>query len=235
VDVAELREEINMKRILKVIGIGVAMGLALLVVQQALHIPEEIFMRYYWIFAVAVVAAAVLFNHFYHRHFQKKMKTAALFLQQGKPREYIQAVEELRQKAKGRHLQNLFTLNLSAGYCDLKEYKKAIELLKSLENARLYHAFKLVYHINLCVCYFYDGQTEKAMALYQRSQKLFASPLSVKLYGGNVAVLDVFALIEQGEFDQAKELLATAREKWSDSRLQADFEYLEEKLSDESN
>lgn len=222
-----------MKHILKVIGIGVILGLALLLVQKALHIPEEIFMRYYWLFGVAVVAAAVLFNHFYHRSFLKKMKTAAILLEQGKPQEYIQAVEALRQKAKGRYLQNLFTLNLSAGYCDLKEYKKAIELLKSLENARLYHDLKLVYYINLCICYFYDGQTEKALALYENSQKLFRSSLAAKLYSGNIAVLDVFALMEQREYGRAKELLTTAREAWSDSRLQVDFDYLEEKLQRE--
>lgn len=222
-----------MKHIWKVIGIGVVLGIALLLVQKALHIPEEIFMRYYWLLGVAVVAAAVLFNHFYHRSFLKKMKTAAILLEQGKPQEYIQAVEALRQKAKGRYLQNLFTLNLSAGYCDLKEYKKAIELLKSLENARLYQDLKLVYHINLCICYFYDGQSEKALALYENSQKLFRSPLAAKLYSGNIAVLDVFALMEQGEYGRAKELLATTREVCSNSRLQVDFAYLEEKLQHE--
>lgn len=159
------------------------------------------------------------------------MKAAATLLEQGKPQEYIQTVEELRHQAKGRYLKNLFTINLSAGYCDANEYKKAIELLESLENARLYHDLKLVYHINLCICYFYDGQTDKAIALYESSQKLFRWPLAAKLYGGNIVVLDVFALIEQGEFDRAKELLTTARGTWSDSRLQADFEYLEEKLT----
>lgn len=224
-----------MKHILKVIGIGVALGLLLLFVKQAMNIPEEIFMKTYWIFGVAVVIAAVLFNHFYHRSYLKKMKTAALLLEQGKPQEYIKAVEALRQKAKGRYLQNLFTLNLSAGYCDLKEYKKAIELLKSLENARLYQNLKLVYHINLCVCYFYNGQTEKALALYESGQKLFRSSLATKLYGGNIAVLDVFALIEQGELDRAKELLTTARGAWSDARLQTDFAYLEERLQNEQS
>lgn len=222
-----------MKHILKVIGIGVILGLALLLIQKALHIPEELFMRYYWLFGAAVVTVAVLFNHFYHRSFLKKMKAAAILLEQGKPQEYIQAVEALRQKAKGRYLQNLFTLNLSAGYCDLKEYKKAIELLKSLEDARLYHDLKLVYHINLCICYFYDGQSEKALALYENSQKLFRPPLAAKLYSGNIAVLDVFALMEQGETDRAKELLATTREAHPDLRLQADFAYLEEKLQHE--
>jgi len=224
-----------MKHILKVIGIGVALGLLLLFIKQALNIPEEIFVKTYWIFGAAVVIAAVLFNHFYHRSYLKKMKTVALLLEQGKPQEYIKAVEALRQKAKGRYLQNLFTLNLSAGYCDLKEYKKAIDLLEGLENARLYQNLKLVYTINLCVCYFYDGQTEKALALYKSSQKLFCTSLATKLYGGNIAVLDVFALMEQREYDRAKELLATARGAWSDARLQADFAYLEGRLQNEQS
>lgn len=222
-----------MKHILKVVGIGVGLGLVLLFLKQALRIPEETFMKYYWIFGVAVIVAVVLFNFFYIRSYQKKMKAAALLLEQGETKEYIEAVEALRQKAKGRYLKNLFTLNLSAGYCDLKEYKKAIELLKSLEKARLYQNLKLVYHINLCVCYFYDGQTEKALALYESGQKLFRSPLATKLYGGNIAVLDVFALIEQGELNRAKELLTTARGAWSDARLQTDFAYLEERLQNE--
>lgn len=222
-----------MKHILKVIGIGVVLGFVLLFFKQVLNLPEDVFMKYYWIFGVGVIVAAVLFNILYIRGYQKKMKAAALLLEQGKPQEYIKAVEALRQKAKGRHLQNLFALNLSAGYCDLKEYKKAIELLKSLENARLYQNLKLVYTINLCVCYFYDGQTEKALALYESGQKLFRSPVATKLYGGNIAVLDVFALIAQGELDRAKKLLTTARGAWFDSCLQADFEYLEEKLQHE--
>lgn len=222
-----------MKHTLKVIGIGVGLGLVLLFFKEALRIPEEIFMKYYWIFGTAVIVAAVLFNFFYIRSYQKKMKAAALLLEQGETKEYIQVVEDLRKKAKGRYLQNLFTLNLSAGYCDLKEYDKATQLLKGLENVRLHQDLKLVYHINLCFCYFYDEQTEKALALYENSQKLFHSPLATKLYGGNIAVLDVFALVEQREYDRAKELLTTARGTWSDSRLQAEFEYLEEKLQHE--
>ena len=222
-----------MKHALKVIGIGVALGLVLLFLKQSLHISEEVFMIYFWILGVGILVVAVLFNFFYICSYQKKMKVAALLLDQGKTKEYIQAVEELRKRAKGRYLQNLFTLNLTAGYCDLKEYAKATELFKSLENVRLPCDLKLVYHINLCICYFYDEQTEKALALYTSQQTLFHSPLAAKLYGGNIAVMDVFVLVEQREYGRAKKLLTTAREAWPDSRLQADFAYLEEKLQHE--
>lgn len=91
-----------MKHILKVIGIGVVLGLVLLFFKQVLNLPEDVFMKYYWIFGVGVIVAAVLFNILYIRGYQKKMKAAALLLEQSKPQEYIKAVEALRQKAKGR-------------------------------------------------------------------------------------------------------------------------------------
>lgn len=49
-----------MKHSLKVIGIGLVLGLVLLLIKQALHIPGDTFWGYYWIFGVAVIAAAVI-------------------------------------------------------------------------------------------------------------------------------------------------------------------------------
>lgn len=166
-----------MKHILKVIGIGLGRGLELLFFKQALHIPEEIFMKCYWIFGAGAIVAVVLFNILYIRSYQRKMYAAALLLEQGKTKEYIQVVEELCQKAKGRYLQYLFTLNLSAGYCDLKEYNKATELLKSLENVRLHQDLKLVYHINLCICYFMTSRLKRYWRSMKTSKSCFALPL----------------------------------------------------------
>lgn len=219
-----------MKHIFKVIASGVALGLAAVIIQSLFHIPQAAFMRYFWIFGVAAIAAAIIFNGIYIYSFQKKARAAAELLNQGKPEEFIQAVEALRKKAKGRHLQNLLTLYLSVGYSDLKQHKRAIELLCDLNNERLSGAFKLVQRINLCACYFYDGQSDNAMAIYADSQKLFHESPHAKFYGGNVAVLDIFALIENGEYAAAKQRLAEAREQFTDTRLQEDYESFEQLL-----
>lgn len=223
----------DMKRILKVIGVGVIIGIMLVIVQIAFNIPKDIFLHYYWICGVAVVLVAVIFNYFYNLRYQKKMKDTAMLLENGKTKEYIQVVEVLLKNAKGRYLKKVLTVNLSAGYCRLNEYEKAIELLESLLRVRLYGVLKMVHRLNLCVCYFYSHQGKKAIALYESSQKDFKPFKKSKLYGGNIAVLDVFAAIEKGELTRAQELLKSTREEWENPRLQDDYQYLEEILHPE--
>ncbi len=219
-----------MKRLLIIFALGLIIGILLLIVQQVFQIPKDVFMHYYWILGAVVVVGAVLFNLFYVRNYQKKMKAAAALLDSGKTDEYIKVVGALRRNAKGRYLKNLFIVNLSAGYCDLKEYGKAIELLESLSDERLYGILKLVHRLNLCGSYFYNHQPEKAMAMYMSSQKEYGPYRESKMYGGYIAVLDVFAAIEIGELSRAKELLEAARGSWNNPHLQDDYSYLEDRL-----
>lgn len=222
-----------MKRILKMIAIGVIIGILLVVVQIVFRIPKDVFLHYYWICGVLVILGAVIFNLFYNLRYQKNMKDAAMLLENGKAKEYIEAVEELLKNAKGRHLKNFLTVNLSAGYCDLKEYEKAIELLESLLSVKLNGVLKMVHRLNLCVCYFYSNQGKKGITLYESSQKDFKPFLKSKIYGGNIAVLGVFSAIENREFIRAKELLKYAREEWDNPRLQDDYQYFEDILHHE--
>ncbi|MEA4955572.1 MAG: hypothetical protein VB096_08710 [Pseudoflavonifractor sp.] len=222
-----------MKRVLKIFALGAGIGILLLFVQQALQIPEDTFLHYYWIFGAIVIVSAVLFNCLYIRAYKKKMTSVAALLESGHPREYLAAVEALRRNVKGRYLNHVFTINLSAGYCDLHEYKKAIELLEGVSNLRLYKVLRMVRQLNLCACYFYDCQPEKALALYQESLGIFRHFRGRAPYGGNIAVLDVFAAIEKGDLDQADVLLKTARETWNSPRLQDDYQALDERIRHE--
>lgn len=222
-----------MKRILKIFAMGLVFGTLLLIVQRALGIPQDVFLQYYWVFGTVVIVSAVLYNHLYIGRYVKKMKSAAALLNAGRIDDYIETVGQLRHKAKGRYLKNLFTVNLSVGYCDRGEYDQAIELLESLWGARLYGVVKMVHRLNLCGCYFYADQADKAMALYQKSQREFRLYRKTKLYGGNIAVLAIFAAIYNNELSHAAQLLKSAREAWDHPRLQDDYRYLEEKLQQE--
>lgn len=224
-----------MKRFLKMIAIGVTIGILLVIVQIAFNIPREIFLHYYKICGVAVILGVVFFNLFYNLSYQKKMKEAVKFLEAGNEKEYIEEVEALLSTAKGRNLKNFLKVNLSAGYCDLNEYEKAIGLLESLMDEKMYGVLKMVQRLNLCVCYFYSNKGKKAMDLYESSQKEFAPFLKAKLYGGNIAVLSIFAAIEKGDLANAGNLLKSAREEWDNSRLQDDYQYLEERIQHEQS
>ena len=124
----------------------------------------------------------------------------------------------------------MLTINLSAGYCRLGQYDKAAELLEHLSNVKLSGVLKLVHCINLCYCYFYLKQTDRAMALYESSQGVFNPYRNNKLYGGNIAVLDIFAAIGMKDYARAAELLQTAKSTWDESRFLDDYRYLEENI-----
>ena len=222
-----------MKRIWKIIVIGVCSGLVLVALQMALHIDRDVFLRWYWAAAAVVVLGAVLVNVGYNIFYQKRMQKLVPLLEAQKPREYIAGVEQLLKTATGQSLRNILTMNLSAGYIDLKEFGKAIELLEGISDRRLVGtAVKTVCRLNLCTCYFQTGQGEKALALYRDSQSIFEGQRKGGLYGGNIAIVDILAAIQKQEYSQAEQLLDRARQTWDAPRFQEAFQEIEHVLTE---
>lgn len=221
------------RRMLRMIAMGVALGLVLLAVQQALRIPSQLFLKGYWIAGGLVVLGAAALNLLYTRRYHRRMQVAAPLLEEGRYREYLAAVEALLRTARGRYLRAILTINLCAGYAGLKEYNRAIQLLEGLEEQRLPRVAKAVYRLNLCHCYFYTLQGDKAMALYRASQQIFAPFAQGEAYGGSLAVLDIFAALYQGQPDRGAALLAETRVRWPGERLQEHYRYLAEQLAQE--
>lgn len=222
-----------MKRIWKIIVIGVCSGLVLVALQMALHIDRDVFLRWYWAAAAVVVMGAVLVNVGYNIFYQKRMQKLVPLLEAQKPREYIAGVEQLLKTAKGQSLRNILTMNLSAGYIDLKEFSKAIELLEGISDRRLVGtAVKTVCRLNLCTCYFQTGQGEKALALYRDSQSIFEAQRRGGLYGGNIAIVDILAAVQKQEYSQAEQLLNRARRTWDAPRFQEAFQEIEQVLTE---
>lgn len=219
-----------MKRIVRIIILGFCWGALFLFVKIVFQIPDDVFWQYYLICGGIVLVGTAAFNIFYNRRYLKKMKAAAQLLEANRIEEYITEVEAMRRRAKGRYANNMITINLSAGYCRLKQYDKAAELLESISNVKLSGDFKLVHHLNLCLCYFYQKQTDRAMKLYESSQGVFEPYRNSKLYGGNIAVLDTYAAIGAKDYDRAAKLLQTARSTWEDPRFLDDYRDLEKNI-----
>ncbi len=222
-----------MKKTWKIILFGVLFGLFLGVLKGVFQVKDDVFNRWYWAIAVAVVLGAVLVNVLYNISYQRKMKTLIPLLEAGKPQEYVTGVERLLETAKGQNLRKILTMNLAAGYIDLKQFDKAIELLEGISDKKFVGtAAKTVYRLNLCTCYFQTAQGEKALALYHDSQEVFEPQRGGKLYGGNIAILDMLAAIQGKEYDRAEALLDRARQTWSDTRFQAAFQEVANTLSE---
>lgn len=222
-----------MKRVLKIVAIGVCIGLVLGALKGAFQIDDDVFNRWYWIIAVAVVLGAVLVNVLYNISYQRKMKKLIPLLEEQKPREYVAGVERLLETAKGENLRKILNMNLAAGYIDLKQFDKAAELLEGIsEKGLVGSTVKTVYRLNLCTCYFQSARGEEALELYHDSQKIFEPQRSGKLYGGNITILDMLAAIQSKEYAQAERLLDQARQTWSAPRFQEAFREIEDTLTE---
>ena len=201
-----------MKRIAKIIIIGICFGLTLLLLKVIFGIDDTTFMRGYWIVAPAIVIGALIINVCYNLFYFNKVKK-------------IVRIEDLLKTAKGKNLRNILELNLAAGYIETKQFDIAIPLLEKLSHKRLKgSAVNVVHKINLCLSYFETAQYDKAITIYNENQRLFQQYKHNKIYGGNIAMLEVIASIINEQYDQAEELLNYAKKIYDDPRLQKSFQ-----------
>ena len=219
------------RRVGRTLAIGVALGISLGFITSVLDIDKDVFMKYYIVVAILIVAGVFLYNYLYIRKHNQEMSQAINLLNEGKTEEYMVRVSELERKVKGKALKNLMRLNLTAGYCDLKEYEKALEILESLRKEKLKGDVELVWRLNTCLCYFYTGRTKEAMQLYNESKALFTSSKKKGLHVPNIAILDMFAMIEDGRKKEARQYLDFAREKWPQMRLEEDYRMIDALLN----
>lgn len=213
-----------MKRVARIILIGIGIGLALLLFKKSIGIDDKTFMHGYWITSITIVLGAVLINLCYNLIYFNKSKKIIKLLSEEKPQEYIAGIENLLKTAKGKNLRNILELNLAAGYIETKQFDIAIPMLEKLSHERLIgSSVNVVHKINLCLSYFETAQYEKAITVYNENQGLFQQYRHHKIYGGNIAILDIIAAIINEQYNQAEELLDTAKKMYDDPRLQKSF------------
>lgn len=230
-----MMEVLNLKRAAKIVLIGVCFGLILLLLKISFGIDDAAFMHGYWIAAVAIVLGAVLINAYYNLIYFTKVKKIAKLLSEEKPQEYIDGIENLLKTAKGKTLRNILELNLAAGYIEAKQFDIAIPMLEKLSHERLSgSSVNVVHKINLCLSYFETTQYEKAITVYNENQGLFQQYRHHKIYGGNIAILDMIAAIINEQYNQAEELLDTAKKMYDDPRLQKSFREILDILNKET-
>lgn len=221
----------ELKRVFKIAATGVSLGFALIFIQRFFQIDEDTFSHWYWATAPAIVIGAVLVNLLYNVFYQSKVQKAARLLDEGKPQEYTSKIVELLKTAKGENLRNVLTLNLTAGYIEMKEYDPAIRILEELSHKRLIgSSVKAVHRLNLFTCYFGTEHFEKAKELYIENEKLFERYRNSKRYGGNIAILDILAAIMNEQYDQAQKMLNISRKQYDNPRFQRSFQEISDIL-----
>lgn len=220
-----------MRHHLKVIGVGVCIGVLLCAVRIGLQIDRAVFWHRYWIAGAAAVLGAVLCYILYIGRYAKRMRGAIAHYEKGEIRIYMDEVEDMLYTAKGRNLRNTLKIDLSVGHYAMGEYDRAVRILEEMFEEPMRDGTKLVHRLNLGLYYFRTAQNDKAMELYHAEEKEFARFRENRYYGGNVALLDMLAAIESRRYDEAGKLLAKARQTWKFPRLQKEYQLIEEKLA----
>ncbi len=72
-------------------------------------------------------------------------------------------------------------------------------------------------------CFGHTIFSPKAKALYDENRNLFEQYRNSKIYGANVAILDVFVAIINKQYEQAKEMLDMACKQYDNPRFQKVF------------
>lgn len=192
-----------MKRYFAFAAFLVGLGIMLLAVQRPFQMGTRTFVSF-CIAAIALSCVAVIaviligcfaINLIYGAIYKRKIARALVLLEAKRTKEYVAEMERLLQTAKGRPLQTLLRLNLSAGYCDMERFDQAIDILEGLPQELLVRMGKpawMVQRVNLCVCYFETGQNAKAMELYRAGEEDFAPFRATPQYGGHLAQLDIY-------------------------------------------
>lgn len=143
--------------------------------------------------------------------------------------EDIKAMQQESRVRRSRYLTQCCQINLSAVYCRLEQYDRALEVLNAMPE-RLKEQVRLVYHLNTCICLFYSGTEEKALTYYQTHEKLFYAHRKDRNYKGNLAVLKCWALSAQGEFAAARELLRQTKRLCNTPSLMEAYEKLDQRI-----
>lgn len=224
-----------MKGILKPIALGALVGVILLIIQNIFKIPEAAFQKWVFIVFIVLLVGTVLFNILFVRKYQKRVHKQIALLEAGETEAALADMQDMMDMAHRKKLKNIervCRLNMTAALCDLKEYDKALELLESMDRDIFKGNEEFVYDLNLCACYFYVGKYEEGLDVYDRSYEVFQRFKDNPFYGGYVAVVTIWAMLALGEYDQARNMLAQAKEKWDKERLYEDYKMIEEKLAE---
>lgn len=219
-----------MKRIIKIVGIGFVLGILLLIIQKTLSIPDDIFRKGYWIMGIFVIVGAVLFNVLYNLSYSKKIQKAIGLLKEGKCKAYIEQIEKIKEKAKGKTLRSVLDVNLSAGYYDLKQYDKTIAILEPLAKVKLRDEIRIVWLLNLCLSYFYVQQNDKAMALYLQSKNTCEKFKRMGKYTENIMLLQIFVALEKNEVALASELVERLEKQVTDESIKEELLEIRKKI-----
>ena len=225
----------RLKRILWKLLLLLLLGIALGVV-AAYFQWEDKTLQIVIIGCCGVYLAVTLLHYFLVIHpYRRRVLQQAADMEAGRAAEALEDIQRMMEEPRVRrskYLTNGCQINLTAAYCHLGQDQAALDQLRAIPEKQLKGDFELVYHLNTAICLFYTGSEQEGLSHYLAHRKLFHAYRKHPYYGGNLAVLQCWAMLAQGQAEEAKEVLRQAKETWTKLSLQEAYEKLERRLTD---
>lgn len=222
-----------MNRLLKMILFGVAFGIVLLAIKIFFDIPEQTFWKLYLVVGATVIFGACLINIAYYAISMNKMLRLAPILEiEQNPKKYIAENIKLQRNTKNRYIRALINLNLVAAYCDLGEFDTAWKIMESCNIGEIKGPNIVVYHINQIYLLFRLGEKDRAIQLMEQHKKILQNFRNHKTLGANIAILNIYRNLSQGEKEKAQASLIVVKDRWHSNRMEQEYQHLEHLLAD---
>lgn len=224
-----------MKHSLKVILAGVVLGIALLVLTKFLHIDEKAFLSVYWKLGLALILLVAIVNTGYYFYKLRQLKPVMALYEGGDYKKFVDELENLISGTRNKYLQNIMKLNLGAGYLDLNQPAKLVDLYESMDVNYLKNKnLKLVYRLNLAIVYFKLQDLPSFDRIFKANEAFFASFEAHATYGESVGQLYLMEEISEGHFGRARERLNTLRGNSKKPKMMNTYNQLEGILNEKA-
>ncbi len=224
-----------MKHSLKVIFAGVVLGIVLLVLTNVLHIGERAFLSVYWKLGLALILLVAIVNTGYYFYKLRQLKPVMALYEGGDYKKFVDELENLISGTRNKYLQNIMKLNLGAGYLDLNQPAKLVDLYESMDVNYLKNKnLKLVYRLNLAIAYFKLEDLPSFDRIFKANEAFFASFEEHATYGESVGQLYLMEEISEGHFDRARERLTTLRGNSKKPKMMNTYNQLEGILNEKA-
>ena len=183
---------------------------------------------YLIIFAMGLGVA--FYTHWFKKFAQKVNSLIPLI--ESDPDTYIAETQKLLEGRNPNSVRAMLIMNIAVAYMEKNDFKTALEKLKTINSGALKKANNTIYFLNYTYVLIHLGENAQAMEIIKNYKKKF---LSLPM-GGNlprlIAFVQIFELMQDGKWDNAREQLRIAKENWPEKVTGVNFTFLEKQLEE---
>lgn len=217
-----------MKKILKILGIGFAIGIIMLIIKFIFKIDDKIMLRYYWIIGGIVLAVVLIVNTIYFFYKTNDLKHSMKLFEEMKYKDFVNELEPKIPKIKNKHIQTVMKMNLGAGYLELNDPNKTLSVYETIATDQLKNQdLKLIYSLNTMIAHFKLNNQHKFNELFKTHENLLQQFENNPNYGENIKQLYIMKNIFDDDFVLARKNLNELKSKSTNPRFKKEYNRLE--------